>query len=113
MKTIAICLSLVALFTLAVINGVPVVPAFVGLMIIAAAVLYAQASADSRTNQRAGDRIDERNAAREQYRAQGGKGDPPGLDQQLPRLPEVSWNVGPEIVAVLLALGFLLYALNL
>lgn len=111
MKTIAVVLALVAGFTAAVINGVPPVPAFVVLMTVAAFVLYLIAAADAKTNERAGYRIDQRNAAREQYWAQGGQGDPPGLDQQLPRLPEVSWDNTPEIVAVIIAAGILAYLL--
>ncbi len=111
MKAIAIILLLVAGFTVAVLNGAPVIPAFIALMIIAAVVLIGQGKADSNVNKRAGDRIDQRNNARQAYWDAGGKGDPPGLDHQLPRLPEVSWNVTPEIVAVLLALAFLAYAL--
>lgn len=111
MKTIAICLILTALFTAAVLNGAPIIPAFAVFMIVAAVVLIAQGKADSNVNKRAGDRIDQRNAARDAYWGAGGQGDPPGLDQQLPRLPEVSGNVTVEIIAVLLAVAFLAYAL--
>ena len=111
MKTIATMLLLCAGLTIAVLNGVPMVPAFIALMVVAAVVLIAQGKADANVNQRAGDRIDQRNNARQAYWDAGGKGDPPGLDQQLPRLPEVSWNVTVEIVAVLAAIAFLAYAL--
>ena len=111
MKTIAVILVLVAIFTAAVLNGVPPVPAFVVLMAVAAFALYRIAAADAKINERAGHRIDHRNAARDEYWARGGQGDPPGLDQQLPRLPEVSWNNSVEIVAVLAALAFLAWVI--
>lgn len=109
----AIILVLVAIFAAAVLRGVPPVPAFVALMAVAAFVLYRIAAADAQINEQAGYRIDQRNAARDQYWAQGGKGDPPGLDQQLPRLPEVSRSVKGEILAILTALAFLAWALSL
>lgn len=113
MKTIAIILVLVAGFTAAVINGIPPIPALIALMVVAATALYRIALADSRTNQRAGARIDQRNNARQAYWDVGGKGDPPGLDQQLPRLPEASWSVNGEILAILAMLVFLAWALSL
>lgn len=111
MKTVAVVLVLVAGFTAAVINGVPPIPAFIALMVLTFAALYKIGSADAKINERAGHRIDQRNAARDEYWARGGQGDPPGLDQQLPRLPEVSWNNTVEIVAVLAALAFLVWAI--
>lgn len=111
MKTIAVILVLVAIFTAAVLNGVPIVPAFVVLMIVAGIVLYRIAAADAQINRQASERIDQRNAARAAHKARGGHGDPPGLDQALPLLPQVSWNNNIEILAVLGALAFLAWAL--
>jgi hypothetical protein len=105
---------MVAGLAAAVTNGVPVVPAVIGFAVLAVVVLVGLANGDARINQRAGVRIDQRNAMRQQYWDQGGQGEPPGLDRQHPRLPEATPpHYGLGVVAILLALAFLYYAINL